>query len=598
MNSELIKLVQLARSGRGPEALQGLQGYLREHTGDVEAWILLGGIAPSPKVAKTAFLQALQLDPGNVMARRGLSALDGAEPVSPVEDKATFFVSETEVVVPEELVMAESISGPQDNLVEVPELDRGVEVVEFVSVDDVHEAPVESKAEHKQDAARVAISKSSRDEFQALQQAKAMIWPFRPKSEPKRSLGELLAEGKVTRQDLDWASAHARDPKMRKMADVVLASHHRLPNLSMTLEEARLISWPFRRLNRPLGELVDTGAVKARDLRRAAWFAEEARLRQAARLLLPVVAKRSKNKKRSSGNGNLQSQDKLSFDSQSGLPQKAKTTAHEQNGSIAASVAQISSSARPMPVVQGSDYLTRQIRLRYRRQVIVTIVGLCLTGIGVLLLLWILVSSLVLGSRPPIILGVVSLVLMLPMFWLGERLVESMEELNSFEQGRLGEVQVARLLRQGLDNNWVLFRNLQLPGNKGDIDMVLLGPPGIFALEVKTYKGTYSYRHQTWYRRSFTGWLRMQYNPGKQARAGAGLLHEYIVQTLNRDVWVEPRLVWGGVGKLELDRPEVFVWFKDKLPEETKRLYALPVRISAKDQAELSGLLRGLCSTL
>ena len=76
------------------------------------------------------------------------------------------------------------------------------------------------------------------------------------------------------------------------------------------------------------------------------------------------------------------------------------------------------------------------------------------------------------------------------------------------------------------------------------------------------------------------------------------MLHTYITTTLNQNVWVEPRLVWVGPGDLQLQNPEVYVWFFDRLDQETKRLRGLPPRLSTEERAALSGLLRGLCSTL
>jgi hypothetical protein len=176
--------------------------------------------------------------------------------------------------------------------------------------------------------------------------------------------------------------------------------------------------------------------------------------------------------------------------------------------------------------------------------------------------------------------------------------VELRHERRNFRRGQIGETRVAQQLRNGLGGDWTLFRNIQLPGANVDIDMVLLGPSAVYALEVKAYTGDYRFRRQTFYRRTRVGWRKMQHNPGKQARAGAGLLHNYIAETLNRDVWVEPRLVWVGPGSLQLRQPEVYVWYFDNLDQETERLRGLTLRLSTEDQAALSGLLRGLCSTL
>jgi hypothetical protein len=256
------------------------------------------------------------------------------------------------------------------------------------------------------------------------------------------------------------------------------------------------------------------------------------------------------------------------------------------------------SHARPMPIIQGSNYLINEIQRRYRRQLAMMAVALTVLLGGFGALFYISITSLLGHRAPPTWTWPLILVLILPLFWLSERLAELWEEEKNFRRGQQGEVLVARQLRQGLGGDWVLFRNIQLPGHKADIDMVLLGPPGLFALEVKTYSGTYRYHKQNFYRRTVMGWRKMLHNPGKQARASAGLLHQYITGTLNQDVWVEPRVAWVGPGTLDLREPEVFVWYVDRLDKETGRLRTLPQRLSDEQRAALSGLLRGLCSTL
>ncbi|MBN2389627.1 MAG: NERD domain-containing protein, partial [Anaerolineae bacterium] len=254
--------------------------------------------------------------------------------------------------------------------------------------------------------------------------------------------------------------------------------------------------------------------------------------------------------------------------------------------------------ARPMPVIQGSDYLANEVERRYRQSALIAAVMLVLTLAGLFVVLTLIVIELVNRKTPPLWLWPFVPVLLLPLFWLSDRFVELWQEEQNFRRGQLGESEVARLLRLGLGGDWTLFRNVKLPGSKVDIDMVLLGPPGMFALEVKAYTGNYRYAKQHFYRRSMMTWRRMQHNPGKQARAAGGVLHTYIINTLNEDVWVEPRLVWVGPGALVLEEPEVFVWFIEKLDQETERLRALPRKLSAEQCAALSGLLRGLCSTL
>lgn len=251
-----------------------------------------------------------------------------------------------------------------------------------------------------------------------------------------------------------------------------------------------------------------------------------------------------------------------------------------------------------MPVIHGSEYLTQQIRGRYRRQIAIIVVGMALAGSATGIALALAFAALVEGVAAPWWLWGVALLLIAPIFWLTGLLREVMREERSFRRGREGERTVARLLRQGLNEQWTLFLNVQLPGNRADMDMLLLGPPGLFVLEVKAYSGQFAYRRDRWYRKTMTGWRLQRRNPIRQARGNAGLLHAYIQEHLKKEFWVEPRLVWAGEGTLELEQPATPVWVLAHLPEETRRLRELTVRLSREDQAALSGLLRGLCSTL
>ena len=229
-----------------------------------------------------------------------------------------------------------------------------------------------------------------------------------------------------------------------------------------------------------------------------------------------------------------------------------------------------------------------------------------MTALSVLLLLggagltvYLVVTALLRHTHPPVWVWPLLLVCGLPLFWLSEQLVELWDEERNFRKGQQGEVIAARQLRQGLGGEWVLFRNVQLPGSRVDIDMVLLGPPGVYAVEVKTYVGRYRYQKKNFYRYApMMGWRKMHHNPGRQARGASTALHHYITHTLNADIWVEPRLAWVGSGTLYLQEPDVYVWYLNNLDAETERLRTLTPRMSAEQRAALSGLLRGLCSTL
>lgn len=584
MDARLLDVLHLARGGQRDTALLRLRSYLQVHPEDADAWAVLGELAPDHKIALSALRRAVQLAPENVMARDALVALE-AQIAAPPEP----------LLLPE-IVVVEDVSS------------------EFPDVSVAPDAPLLAVEE---------VELPWDAEFQALRDARAVEWPFAARGEKNRTLGALLDENRLTRQDLLWAAREARNEDVRQASQVILETTHRLADVTMSPEDARLVAWPFRRLNRPLGKLVDAGTVQVKDLRRAAWYAKDARLREAARVMLPIALERreAEQRKRAAQKQALQTEPPQTAElspimaaPQNEGAQSARTPSQPERRfkKLPASEERAGSSvkaeragnasgdhmARPMPVIQGSDYLANEVQRRYRQSLFVAAIMLVLVGAGLLVVLALIMMELVSQKAPALWLWPLVAVLLLPLFWLSNRFVEVWHEEQNFRRGQLGESEVARRLRLGLGDDWTLFRNVKLPGSKVDIDMVLLGPPGIFALEVKAYTGNYRYAKQYFYRRSMMTWRRMQHNPGKQARAAGGILHAYITNTLNEDVWVEPRLVWVGPGALTLEEPEVFVWFVEKLEQETERLRALPRKLSAEKRAALSGLLRGLCSTL
>jgi hypothetical protein len=50
---------------------------------------------------------------------------------------------------------------------------------------------------------------------------------------------------------------------------------------------------------------------------------------------------------------------------------------------------------------------------------------------------------------------------------------------RNYRAGRAGEDRAAEQLRTVLDDCWTIYRNLQLPDRKDDLDLVLVGPGGV-----------------------------------------------------------------------------------------------------------------------
>ena len=66
--------------------------------------------------------------------------------------------------------------------------------------------------------------------------------------------------------------------------------------------------------------------------------------------------------------------------------------------------------------------------------------------------------------------------------------------VHRWEAGVQGERAVETILSGFLGDDWALFSGVEAPGAWGDIDHVLVGPPGVFAIEVKNWSGKVEYR--------------------------------------------------------------------------------------------------------
>lgn len=80
--------------------------------------------------------------------------------------------------------------------------------------------------------------------------------------------------------------------------------------------------------------------------------------------------------------------------------------------------------------------------------------------------------------------AVIFVVVILISKYIGER---SLNKSIMFGNGRSGEYAVCDELKK-LPDQYVIFRNIKFE-NRGDIDLVVTGPSGIFAIEVKSHKG-------------------------------------------------------------------------------------------------------------
>jgi len=117
--------------------------------------------------------------------------------------------------------------------------------------------------------------------------------------------------------------------------------------------------------------------------------------------------------------------------------------------------------------------------------------------------------------------------------------------INILRTGLQGEIALQQTLRS-LPDDFTALYNLPI-NNSGDIDCVLVGPKGVFAIETKNHKGTIIYSEDSWeqikvgqggseYRGNLT-------NPGKQLLTNMHKLKSFLVKH-NINVWIQPVLVF------------------------------------------------------
>ena len=361
---------------------------------------------------------------------------------------------------------------------------------------------------------------------QLLHSAGAITWPFNGLNRP---LGELLAEGAVQSRDLGWAISNAPDPTVRWAAAVRLKALP-LQDVSMSVEEARQVTWPFRHLNRPMGELLTENVITLQDLVYAITNAHDPRVRAAAAVLGVEVAHRTRP-----------SDDTLIGKAVEESPPAVATLmdTHAAAGSL---------DGETLRVIEGSTFLHDQEEQSRSQGWNLTLVLLVLVAVAAFAI-----------TMPGVSMGSAAIALVIAVVLLLGSVGGLHAGQRSFAQGRKGEERLVLFLEGRLDGQWALFRNVVLPDAEGDIDGVLIGSKGIYALEVKAYTGYNRNVGDRWQRRFRGHWRTLDRNPTRQARRNALRLHTYLKQH-GVKVWVEPRVVWAGSGKLWLERPTVPVW--------------------------------------
>jgi hypothetical protein len=142
------------------------------------------------------------------------------------------------------------------------------------------------------------------------------------------------------------------------------------------------------------------------------------------------------------------------------------------------------------------------------------------------------------------------------------------QTIDAYRKGQEGENKVAEVMNGALNGDWSLFRNVILPGRGGDLDSVLVGPGGVWVVEIKTLSGKFRNIGDQWECLSGKKWRKVRKNPSQQARKNAARLGGFLKADGIKQ-WVTPAVVWANPeSSLKIENPSVAVWTMDRLEDE------------------------------
>jgi hypothetical protein len=301
----------------------------------------------------------------------------------------------------------------------------------------------------------------------------------------------------------------------------------------MSLRTARAVLWPFRGIRRPIGEALDEGVIAVKDLIWASEKANDEHIREAAKTVL--------------------------YHQIIGLPE--------------------ASGPSVLKVIVGSRYSEAEERFALLKGGILLGILFSIAAVSLLLGLAKLFNLLPEAGLFFVLFTFLTFPVVIVAVMFSN---QSINQVENYRAGRRGEEQVVESLRNHLDGRWTLFWNLAWPHkNWGDIDLVLVGPGGVWVFEVKNYEGKIRNVGDQWHKRNRFWWWPLSKHPSKQARRNAARLASYLKNHEVRLRWAEPIVIWATdlqnihdkAGSLELKNPATPVWRLEELDQHIDTLW-------------------------
>lgn len=450
---------------------------------------------------------------------------------------------------------------------------------------------------------QVRKTEESTSQQMTLKEARSVMW-LRNNPEVYKPLGILLDQGYLSRDRLEWAAKNAYDPQLKQAAAVILDSLRQseeepkieifspaeqtapspLPsvNVDITIEQAQNTIWnlplPPNCKGQPMGPLVNTRQVTLKDLGYAFEQAWDKRVKQAAKVLMLQRLDQTVNEPLPS-TGPLR------------IVSAGRTFAERKQIRLAVWMGLIVGGSTLTPIFllisMGIPNLDRLIHNLLQIQIIQSLILFPFTHLDIPQ------TTLSIKIALYTVLILITLLPSMGIICLFTRMMDSVIDKISFDidnyrKGQEGETKVVEAIISNLDAEWSLFRNVSLPGRKkADLDLILVGPPGVWVLEVKNFDGEYKNTGEDWEYRSWNIWKPYKKSPSRQAQKNAGTLSNFL-KADGITQYVTPIVVWANEeSPLTVENPMVAVWRYDRLSEELGNIWQKqPMQKSQQEQIE------------
>ena len=165
---------------------------------------------------------------------------------------------------------------------------------------------------------------------------------------------------------------------------------------------------------------------------------------------------------------------------------------------------------------------------------------------------------------------------------------------DTFLRGGIGETDIADELDK-LPDNYSYFRGVKIKGTNYDVDFVVIGPTGVFAIDAKSHNGKIEYSNGHLLKNG----NKMEKNIIWQVKKEALFVHSLLLSELKFDIFVVPVIVFSSVWA------ELYFGFKKlngvqvvKKPWLNKLIIERPLKSYPLDTRQLEDLLKTISNKI